>query len=75
MSSKIRETNEEDDRVEPLVAEEEGHHEEGDAEEDGHVGDQLDEVVQLLGDRSLALAQVRGEVGDPSDGLFLRENI
>lgn len=39
--------DEEDDRIEPVVAEDEGDDEEGDAEEDGHAGDDVDEVLNL----------------------------
>ncbi len=39
--------DEEDDGIEPVVAEDEGDDEEGDAEEDGHASDDVDEVLDL----------------------------
>ena len=57
--------DEEDDRVEPVVAEDEGDDEEGDSEEDGDAGDDVDEVLDLLGDGGLASLKSGGEAGNP----------
>lgn len=50
-------TNKEDDGIEPVVAEDEGDDEEGDAEEHGHAGDKVDEMVDFLSDGRLACVQ------------------
>lgn len=63
--------DEEDDGVEPVVAEDEGDDEEGDAKEDGHTGDQVDEVMDLLGDGGLAGVETRGQTGDPAHGRLV----
>ena len=57
-------TDEENDSVEPLVAEREGDDEEGDAEEAGHSGDDVDEMFDFLGDGSLSAAQSGSQSGD-----------
>ena len=63
-------TNQKDDSVQPVIAEDEGNDEEGDAEKDGHAGDEVDEVVDLLGDGRVPHVEARGEAGDPShDGV------
>ena len=53
-----------DDRVQPEVVEEETDDEEGDAEEHGHTGDDVDKVGDLPGDGGLAHLQSAGQVGD-----------
>ena len=57
--------DEEDDSVEPVVAEDEGDDEEADAKEDGDGGDDVDEVGDLLGNRSVAGVQSRGKSSNP----------
>ena len=57
--------DEEDDCVEPVVAEDEGDDEEADAKEDGDGGDDVDEVGDLFGDRSVAGVQSRSESSNP----------
>ena len=57
--------DEEDDRVQPVVAEDEGDDEEGDAKEDGDAGDDVDEVFNLLGDGGLSSFEARGQPGNP----------
>ncbi len=56
--------DEEDDSVEPVVAEDEGDDEEGDTEEDGDAGDDVDEVGNFLGNGRLASLQAGGQAGD-----------
>ena len=58
-------SDEEDDCVEPVVAEDEGDDEEADAKEDGDGGDDVDEVGDLFGDRSVAGVQSRSESSNP----------
>ena len=57
--------DEEDDSVEPVVAEDEGNDEEADAKEDSDGGDDVDEVGDLFGDRSVASVQPRSESSNP----------
>ena len=57
--------DEEDDSVEPVVAEDEGDDEEADPKEDGNGSDDVDKVFDLLGDWGLATLQPRGEPGNP----------
>ena len=57
-------TDEEDDGIEPLVAERKSDDEESHSQEHGHSGDQVDEVGNLAGDRSLARIQTGGQTGD-----------
>lgn len=57
--------NEEDDGLQPSVAEDEGEDEEGHAQEDGHARDQVDEVLDLLGNRGLSGFKAGGQGGDP----------
>ena len=57
--------DEEDDRVEPVVAEDEGDDEEGDAKEDGDAGDDVDEVLDLFGDRGLTSLETGGQTSNP----------
>ena len=57
-------TNQEDDSIQPIVAQDEGDDEECDAQEDGHARDDVDEVVDLLMDGGLAHLQPGGQVSD-----------
>ena len=57
--------DEEDDSVEPVVAEDEGDDEEGDAKEDGDAGDDVDEVLDLFGDRGLTSLETGGQTSNP----------
>ena len=50
-------TDQEDDGVEPLVAQTQRYDEEGDTQEDGHSGDDVDEMFDFLGDGCLTAAQ------------------
>ena len=59
-------SDEEDDGIEPVVPEDEGDNEEGDAQEDGHSCDQVDEVGNFLGDGRLTHLDAGCEVGDPT---------
>ncbi len=52
-------TDEEDDGLQPAVAQDDGQDEEGHAQEHGHAGDDLDEVLDLLGDGRLTHFQTR----------------
>ena len=56
--------DEEDDSLKPGVSKNEGQDEEGDAQEDGHASDELDEVFDLDGDGRLAHLQPRSQSGD-----------
>ena len=58
--------DEEDDSVEPVVAEDEGDDEEADAKEDSDSGDDVDEVLDLLGNGGLTNLQTRCESSDSS---------
>ena len=58
--------DEEDDSVEPVVAEDEGDDEEADAKEDSDGGDDVDEVLDFLGNGGLTTLQTRGESSDSS---------
>ena len=58
--------DEEDDSVEPVVAQDEGDYEETDAKEDGDGGDDVDEVLYLLGDGGLATLKSRDESSNPA---------
>ena len=49
--------DEEDDSVEPVVAEDEGDDEESDSEEDGDTGDDVDEMGNFLGNWSITSFQ------------------
>jgi hypothetical protein len=63
-------TDEEDDSVEPMVAEDESNDEESHTQEDGHASDQVDEMVDFLGDGGLAGAQTGGQASNTShDGV------
>ena len=57
--------DEEDDSVEPVVAQDECNDEETDAKEDGDGGDDVDEVLDLLGDGGLATLKSGGQAGNP----------
>jgi hypothetical protein len=59
-------TNEEDDSVQPMVAEDESNDEEGHTQEDSHTSDQVDEMVDFLGDGGLAGAQTGGQASNTS---------
>lgn len=59
-------TNEEDDSVQPMVAQDESNHEESHTQEDGHTSDQVDEMVDFLGDGGLASVQTGGQTSDTS---------
>ena len=56
--------DEEDDGLQPAVAQAEGQDEEGHAQEHGHARDQVDEVLDLHVDGRLARGQPRGQRGD-----------
>lgn len=43
-------TNEEDDSLQPAIAQDDGQDEEGDSQEDSHACDDMDEVLDFLGD-------------------------
>ena len=58
--------HEKDDSVEPVVAEDEGDDEEADAKEDSDGGDDVDEVLDFLGNGGLTTLQTRGESSDSS---------
>ena len=58
--------DEEDDSVEPVVAQDEGDYEEADAKEDGDGGDDVDEVLDLLGNGGLATLKSRDESSNPA---------
>lgn len=57
-----------------MVAEDEGDEEEGDSEEHGHSGDEVDEVVDLLGDRGLARVQTGGQTSDTAHHLCTKNS-
>ena len=56
--------DEEDDSVEPLVAQRERNDEEGDAEEYGNSGDDVDEMFNFLSDGSLSATQSGSQSSD-----------
>lgn len=56
--------DEEDDGLQPAVAQDDWQDEEGDAQEHGHAGDDLDEVLDLLGDGRLSGLQAGGQSGN-----------
>lgn len=56
--------NEEDDGLQPTVAQDESQDEEGDSQENSHSRDDMDEVLDLFGDGSFAGLQARGQRGD-----------
>lgn len=49
--------DEEDDCIQPVVAQNEGDEEEGDAQEDGHACDELNEMVNFFGDGGFSSVQ------------------
>ena len=57
--------HEKDDSVEPVVAQDESDYEETDTKEDGDCGDDVDEVLDLLGDRGLTSLKSGGQAGNP----------
>ena len=62
-------SHEEDHGLQKLVADEHGHHEEGEAEGDGQAGDDVHEMFDLDGDGGLLVAHPAGQAGDaPDDG-------
>ena len=58
--------NEKDDSVDPVVAKNESNNKEGSAEEDGHGGDDVDEVLYLACYWRLSRFDRGGQVRDPS---------
>ncbi|TNN37712.1 hypothetical protein EYF80_052123 [Liparis tanakae] len=54
--------DEEDDGLQPGVAQDDRQHEEGHAQEDGHSRDDLDEVLDLLGNGSLGSEKKKKKV-------------
>ena len=58
--------HEKDDSVEPVVAQDESDYEETDTKEDGDCGDDVDEVLNLLGDGGLATLKSRDEPSNPA---------
>ena len=57
-------TDQEDDGVQPVVAESEGDDEEGHAKEDGHSRNDVDEMLNLAGDWRLSRVQTSGQPGN-----------
>lgn len=55
--------DEEDDGLQPGVTQDERQDEEGHTEEDGHAGDDVDEVLDLLGDGCLKVVQFGFNMG------------
>ena len=70
--------DQEDHGVEPVVAEDEGDDEEGDSEEDGDGGDDVDEVLDLLGNRGLTSLKTGGKTSNSAHHLkkvfMMKEN-
>merc|ERR1712242_244497 len=63
-------SDQEDDGVQPVVAEDEGNDEEGNTEEHGDTGDDVDEVSNFFGNGSLVRSQTGGETGNSAhDGV------
>ncbi|KAM7249417.1 hypothetical protein ACFE04_008271 [Oxalis oulophora] len=60
---KIR-TDQEDDGVQPVVAEDEGDNEKGHTQEYSDAGDYVDEMVDFFGDRRFTGVQTRGQTSD-----------
>lgn len=56
--------DEEDDSLQPGVAQDDGQDEKGDTQEDSHSCDDMDEVLDLLGDGGFPGLQARGESGN-----------
>ena len=66
----LKPTNKEDNSFEPVVAEDESHNEESDTEENGNTGDDVDEMLDFLGDGRVTGVDVGGEGGDAAhDGV------
>ena len=61
--------DEEYDSVEPVVAQDEGDYEETDAKEDGDGGNDVDEVLNLLGNRGLTSLKTRGKTSNSAHNL------
>ena len=59
-------SDEEDDSIQPIVAKDEGDDEEGDTEEDSHARDDVDEVLNLVGNGSLTHLQATRQVRNSS---------
>ena len=58
--------DEEDDGIEPLVAQGQGDDEEGDAQEDGHSGDEVNEMGNFTSDGRFIGLQTRSQSSDAS---------
>ena len=56
--------DEEDDGLQPAVPKDQGQDEEGHTQEHGHARDDVDEVLDLLGDGGLAGLEAGGQGGD-----------
>ena len=56
--------DEEDDGLQPRVTQDDGQDEKGDAQEDGHACDDVDEMLDLFGDGGFAGLQARGQSSD-----------
>ena len=66
----LKPTNKEDNSFEPVVAEDESHNEESNSEENGNTGDDVDEMLDFLGDGRVTGVDVGGEGGDAAhDGV------
>ena len=66
----LKPTNKEDNSFEPVVAEDKSHDEESDTEENGNTGDDVDEMLDFLGDGRVTGVDVGGEGGDAAhDGV------
>merc|ERR1719336_712712 len=59
-------TDQEDDSIKPVVAEDEGNDEEGDSKEDSDTSDDVDEMGNFLGNGSLIRGQTRGKTSNPA---------
>merc|ERR1719336_3460893 len=59
-------TDQEDDSIKPVVAEDEGNDEEGDSKEDSDTSDDVDKMGNFLGNGSLIRSQTRGKTSNSS---------
>ena len=59
-------TDQEDDGIKPVVAKDEGNDEEADTEEDGDSGDDVDEMLNFLGNGSLSSLKTRSKSSNPA---------
>ena len=57
-------TDQENNDVQPVVAESQGDDEKGNSQEDGHSGNDVNEMFNLFGNWSLSRAQTGGQTGD-----------